>query len=349
MEQPKKDKKKRQKSIGWIIGILLALVLAAGFYIYSMIFRPFSLPETVYIYIDQGQEYEQVMEQLKEKTGLPSEKVFRLLADRMNLPNTVKTGRYAIEDGMTMPEVIRRLRSGQQAPVNLTFNNTRTLENLAGRVSRQLMMDSLSLLNSLHENARDETFGFDEERFPVLFIPNTYEVYWNTSIDDLLSRMKREYDAFWNESRKEKAKRIGLSPVEVSILASIVEEEATYADEYPIVAGLYLNRLNRGMRLEADPTVKFAVGDFTLRRILYRHLEVESPYNTYKNSGLPPGPIRIPSIQAIEGVLSPQQHDYLFMCAKEDLSGRHNFAITHAEHARNAAAYQRALNERGIF
>lgn len=349
MEQPKKDKKKRQKSIGWIIGILLALVLAAGFYIYSMIFRPFSLPETVYIYIDQGQEYEQVMEQLKEKTGLPSEKVFRLLADRMNLPNTVKTGRYAIEDGMTMPEVIRRLRSGQQAPVNLTFNNTRTLENLAGRVSRQLMMDSLSLLNSLHENARAETFGFDEERFPVLFIPNTYEVYWNTSIDDLLSRMKREYDAFWNESRKEKAERIGLSPAEVSILASIVEEEATYADEYPIVAGLYLNRLNRGMRLEADPTVKFAVGDFTLRRILYRHLEVESPYNTYKNSGLPPGPIRIPSIQAIEGVLSPQQHDYLFMCAKEDLSGRHNFAITHAEHARNAAAYQRALNERGIF
>jgi UPF0755 protein len=349
MEQPKKDKKKRQKSIGWIIGILLALVLAAGFYIYSMIFRPFSLPETVYIYIDQGQEYEQVMEQLKEKTELPSEQVFRLLADRMNYPATVKTGRYAIEDGMTMPEVIRRLRSGQQAPVNLTFNNTRTLENLAGRVSRQLMMDSLSLLNSLHENARAETFGFDEERFPVLFIPNTYEVYWNTSIDDLLSRMKREYDAFWNESRKEKAERIGLSPAEVSILASIVEEEATYADEYPIVAGLYLNRLNRGMRLEADPTVKFAVGDFTLRRILYRHLEVESPYNTYKNSGLPPGPIRIPSIQAIEGVLSPQQHDYLFMCAKEDLSGRHNFAITHAEHARNAAAYQRALNERGIF
>lgn len=349
MEQPKKDKKKRQKSIGWIIGILLALVLAAGFYIYSMIFRPFSLPETVYIYIDQGQEYEQVMEQLKEKTGLPSEKVFRLLADRMNLPNTVKTGRYAIEDGMTMPEVIRRLRSGQQAPVNLTFNNTRTLENLAGRVSRQLMMDSLSLLNSLHENARAETFGFDARNFPALFIPNTYEVYWNTSIDDLLKRMKREYDAFWNESRKEKAKRIGLSPVEVSILASIVEEEATYADEYPIVAGLYLNRLNRGMRLEADPTVKFAVGDFTLRRILYRHLEVESPYNTYRNSGLPPGPIRIPSIQAIEGVLSPQQHDYLFMCAKEDLSGRHNFAITHAEHARNAAAYQRALNERGIF
>lgn len=333
----------------WIIGILLALVLAAGFYIYSMIFRPFSLPETVYIYIDREQEYEQVMEQLKEKTELPSEQVFRLLADRMNLPNTVKTGRYAIEDGMTMPEVIRRLRSGHQAPVNLTFNNTRTLESLAGRVSRQLMMDSLSLLNSLHENARAETFGFDARNFPALFIPNTYEVYWNTSIDDLLKRMKREYDAFWNESRKEKAKRIGLSPVEVSILASIVEEEATYADEYPIVAGLYLNRLNRGMRLEADPTVKFAVGDFTLRRILYRHLEVESPYNTYRNSGLPPGPIRIPSIQAIEGVLSPQQHDYLFMCAKEDLSGRHNFAITHAEHARNAAAYQRALNERGIF
>ncbi|MDD4536342.1 MAG: endolytic transglycosylase MltG, partial [Petrimonas sp.] len=142
---------------------------------------------------------------------------------------------------------------------------------------------------------------------------------------------------------------IGLSPVQVSTLASIVEEEATYSDEYPVVAGLYLNRLKKGMRLEADPTVKFAVGDFSLRRILFRHLEVESPYNTYRNTGLPPGPIRIPSIQAIDGTLSPQQHNYLFMCAKEDLSGRHNFAATHAEHSRNAARYQRALNERGIF
>jgi UPF0755 protein len=193
------------------------------------------------------------------------------------------------------------------------------------------------------------TAGLSFSAFLPIFIPNTYEIYWDTSIDNFLKRMRKEYDRFWNDERRSKAEKIGLSPIQVATLASIVEEEATYIDEYPIVAGLYLNRLKRGMRLEADPTVKFAVGDFTLRRILFRHLEVESPYNTYKNGGLPPGPIRIPSIQAIEGTLSPQQHNYLFMCAKDDLSGRHNFATTHAEHARNAARYQRALNERGIF
>ena len=332
-----------------IIGILLLAVVAAGIFLYNTIFQPFSLPETAYIHIDREKNYEEVVRQLKEEAGLPSEKIFRLLAERMNYPHMVKTGRYAIEDGMTMPDVIRRLRSGIQAPVNLTFNNMRTGENLAGRISQQLMIDSLSLLNALNDAANAEKFGFDEHMFITMFIPNTYEVYWDTSIDNLLSHMKKEYDLFWNEGRKEKAGKIGLTPVQVSTLASIVEEEATYADEYPIVAGLYLNRLNRGMRLEADPTIKFAVGDFSLRRILYRHLEVESPYNTYKNGGLPPGPIRIPSIQAIEATLSPQQHRYLFMCAKDDLSGRHNFATTHAEHARNAAAYQRALNARGIY
>ncbi len=345
-----KKKKKGTNRWGlWIIATLLIMAVLTGIYIYRIVFQPFSLEEATYIYIKPKTDYEQVVDQLKEKTVLPSEKVFHLLAERMNYPNTVKSGRYAIEDGMTMPDVIRRLRSGHQAPVNLTFNNTRTLENLAGQLSRQLMMDSVTLLSSLHESNRAESLGFDPESFPAMFIPNTYEVYWDTSIDDLLARMKREYDAFWNESRLGKAKQIGLSPVEVSILASIVEEEATYMDEYSTVAGLYLNRLKRGMRLEADPTVKFAVGDFTLRRILYRHLEVESPYNTYKNTGLPPGPIRIPSIQAINGVLSPKSHNYLFMCAKDDLSGRHNFATTHAEHVRNATAYQRALNERGIF
>ena len=346
MEQIKK--KKRNKTVLLILSILLSAVIAAGIYLYSTIFQPFSLTETAYIHIDREKDYEEVVRQLKE-VGLPSEKIFRLLAERMNYPNMVKTGRYAIEDGMTMPDVIRKLRSGNQTPVNLTFNNIRIRENLAGRISQQLMIDSLSLLNALEDPANAEKFGFDEYTFISMFIPNTYEVYWDTSIDNLLSRMKREYELFWNEERKEKAGKIGLTPVQVSTLASIVEEEATYADEYPIVAGLYLNRLNRGMRLEADPTVKFAVGDFALRRILFRHLEVESPYNTYKNGGLPPGPIRVPSIQAIEATLSPQQHRYLFMCAKDDLSGRHNFATTHAEHARNAAAYQRALNAMGIY
>jgi UPF0755 protein len=349
MKQVKRKKKKKQRILRWIIGILLLLIVSAGFYAYSLVFKPFSLSETVYIHIDEQKNYEEVVSQLKEKAGLPSEKIFRLLAERMNYPNKVKTGRYAISDGMTMPDAIRLLRSGNQTPVNLTFNNIRTAEHLAGRISQQLMMDSVALFNALNDPAIAEKYGFNEYTFISMFIPNTYEVYWNTGIENLLNRMKSEYEVFWNETRRNKAAEIGLTPQEVSILAAIVEEEATYANEYPIVAGLYLNRLNRGMKLEADPTVKFAVGDFSLRRILYKHLEVESPYNTYKYSGLPPGPIRIPSIRAIDATLSPQPHNYLFMCAKEDLSGRHNFAVTHAEHARNAARYQKALNERGIY
>ncbi|MEA4903869.1 MAG: endolytic transglycosylase MltG [Petrimonas sp.] len=343
-----KPKKKGSKIILWTVLSLLLIAIIGAIVAKKTILEPFNLKGTAYLYIGKEKNYEDVISQLK-KANLPSEQIFRILSKRMNYPNNVKTGRYAIKDGMTMPDVIRMLRTGNQTPVNLTFNNMRTKEDLAGRISQQLMMDSAMLLNALNNPAKIKEFGFDESTFPVMFIPNTYEVYWDTSIDNLLNRMKKEYDRFWNDNRKSKAENIGLSPVQVSTLASIVEEEATYPDEYPVVAGLYLNRLKKGMRLEADPTVKFAVGDFSLRRILFRHLEVESPYNTYKNTGLPPGPIRIPSIKAIDGTLSPQQHNYLFMCAKEDLSGRHNFAATHAEHARNAARYQRALNQKGIY
>ncbi|HBX44653.1 endolytic transglycosylase MltG [Limibacterium fermenti] len=345
----KEQSKKRSKSLYWVIGILFLVVVFSGVYLYSVIFKPVQLNETVYVYIDSQTNYEAVVRQLKEKKALSSERIFDLLARQMKYPQAVKTGRYAVTDGMNILDVLRTLRSGKQAPVNLTFNNIRTKENLAGRLSQQLMADSLSILDVLEDEEKALSFGFNEYTFVAMFLPNTYEVYWDTSVDRLFERMHREYTVFWNDERRNKASAIGLSPVEVSTLASIVEEEATFADEYPVVAGLYLNRLNKGMRLEADPTVKFAVGDFSLRRILYRHLEIESPYNTYKHTGLPPGPIRVPSIQAIEAVLSPQQHSYLFMCAKDDLSGRHNFAVTHAEHARNAARYQRALNERGIF
>ena len=346
MEQ--KPKKKVNKVIFWIIISLLLIAIIGAFVVRRTIFKPFNLEETAYIYINKEKNYEDVISQLK-KANLPSEQMFRILSERMNYPANLKTGRYAIKDGMTMPDVIRMLRSGNQTPVNITFNNMRTKENVAGRLSQQLLMDSVTLLNALNDDEKIKELGFDENTLVAMFIPNTYEVYWDTSVDNLLSRMKKEYERFWNDDRKSKAENIGLSPVQVSTLASIVEEEATYSDEYPIVAGLYLNRLKKGMRLEADPTVKFAVGDFSLRRILFRHLEVESPYNTYKNTGLPPGPIRIPSIKAIDGTLSPQSHNYLFMCAKDDLSGRHNFAITHAEHARNAARYQQALNQKGIY
>lgn len=343
------SKKKQLKIFTLIFGLLILIALIIGYYIRNTAFKPIELEETVYIYIEPSTEYDEVVDQIKNQINLPSEKFFQIISEKMKFPETIKTGRYAIRDGMTMPEIIRMLRSGNQSAVKLTFNNMRTNENLAGRISNQLMLDSVELLNVLKDETKLEVLGFDTNTIAAMFIPNTYEVYWDTSIDNLMNRMKKEYTSFWNESRKDKAKEIGLSPIEASILASIVEEEATYSDEYSIVAGLYLNRLKRGQRLEADPTIKFALNDFSLRRILYKHLEVESPYNTYRNEGLPPGPIRIPSIKGIDATLSPQDHKYLFMCAKEDLSGRHNFATTHAEHLRNAARYQRALNERRIY
>ena len=343
------SKKKRLKILTFIFGLLILIAVIIGYYIRNTAFKPIELEETVYIYIEPSTKYDEVVDQIKKQVNLPSEKFFKIISEKMKYPETIKTGRYAIRDGMTMPEIIRMLRSGNQSAVKLTFNNMRTNENLAGRISNQLMLDSVELLNVLKDETKLEVLGFDTNTIAAMFIPNTYEVYWDTSIDNLMNRMKKEYTSFWNESRKDKAKEIGLSPIEVSILASIVEEEATYSDEYSIVAGLYLNRLKRGQRLEADPTIKFALNDFSLRRILYKHLEVESPYNTYRNEGLPPGPIRIPSIRGIDATLSPQDHKYLFMCAKEDLSGRHNFATTHAEHLRNAARYQRALNERKIY
>lgn len=342
----------KNKRIRVFINIIMLLALIAvilGYYIRSTVFKPIQLSETAYIYIEPTANYDEIVIQIINKVNLPSEKIFQMLSERMKYSESIKSGRYAIKDGMTMPEILRMLRAGNQSAVKLTFNNMRTKENLAGRISNQLMMDSLSLLNALKDENKANELGFDTNSLAAMFIPNTYEVYWDTSIDNLLKRMQNEYTAFWNESRKAKAKQIGLTPVEVSTLASIVEEEATFSDEYPIVAGLYLNRLKRGQRLQADPTVKFALGDFSLRRILYKHLEVESPYNTYRNEGLPPGPIRVPSIKGIDATLSPQDHNYLFMCAKEDLSGRHNFATTHAEHMRNAARYQRALNERMIY
>ena len=343
------SKKIRLKIFTFIFGLLILIAVIIGYYIRNTAFKPIELEETVYIYIEPSTKYDEIVDQIKKQVNLPSEKFFKIISEKMKYPETIKTGRYAIRDGMTMPEIIRMLRSGNQSAVKLTFNNMRTNENLAGRISNQLMLDSVELLNVLKDETKLEVLGFDTNTIAAMFIPNTYEVYWDTSIDNLMNRMKKEYTSFWNESRKDKAKEIGLSPIEVSILASIVEEEATYSDEYSIVAGLYLNRLKRGQRLEADPTIKFALNDFSLRRILYKHLEVESPYNTYRNEGLPPGPIRIPSIKGIDATLSPQDHKYLFMCAKEDLSGRHNFATTHAEHLRNAARYQRALNERKIY
>ena len=210
------------------------------------------------------------------------------------------------------------------------------------------MMDSAVVAQHFADSTFCRQYGYDTATIACLFIPNTYEVYWNTSLEDFMKRMQKENTTFWNEERLRRAEAAGLTPNEVVTLASIVDEATANNAEKPMVAGMYINRLRTGMPLQADPTVKFALRDFSLRRIYHNHLNVESPYNTYRNIGLPPGPIRIPSIVGIDAVLNHVKHDYLYMCAKEDFSGTHNFARTYREHLANAAKYSKALNQRGI-
>jgi UPF0755 protein len=246
---------------------------------------------------------------------------------------------------MNTNQIVNMLKGGMQTPLNVTFNNVRTKEDLAGKVSKYLIADSLSILNLFYDENQIEKFGFNTETYRAMFIPNTYQFYWTTTAGEFAERMKTEFDRFWNDERRKKAENINLSPVEVTILASIVQSETAKSEEMPRIAGLYINRLKRGQSLQADPTVKYAVGDYSLKRILNVHLEVDSPYNTYKYAGLPPGPINFPETSAIDAVLNFERHNYIYMCAKEDFSGYHNFAVTLAEHNRNAAKYRRELDK----
>ncbi len=257
-------------------------------------------------------------------------------------------GYYEVSPQTSTYALYTKLAAGLQTPVKVIFNNIRTKEQLADRISEQLMMSSDDLLKLLNDTALCTTFGFTPENVSCMFIPNTYELYWTVAPMSLIYRMKANYDAFWSIQRTKLLEETKLSRIEVSILASIVEEETKAVDEMPIVAGLYINRLRIGMPLQADPTVKFALQEFDLKRILFAHLSVDSPYNTYKQKGLPPGAIRIPSPTAIDAVLNYARHKYLYMCAKEDLSGKHNFARTLGEHGRNANRYRDSITRRNI-
>lgn len=343
-------KTKSSKRIVLIIFIvLLTLSLTGGGIGAYYLFLPnFSSPKTTYIYIYPDKDFDNLCLQLQDSAGCENINTFRQVAQLMKYPEIMRTGRFAIEPGMNNLDLIRSLKRGNQAPVRITFNNIRVKEELAMRLSEQLMINYDELITQMNDASYCESLGFTPQTIKIMFIPNTYEVYWNISADNLMKRMKREYDAFWTEARKNKADRIGISTIEVATLASIVEEESAMADEYPVIAGLYINRLHKGIPLQADPTVKYAIGDFSIQRVLNEHLRVESPYNTYLNSGLPPGPIRVPSIAGMDAVLNYKKHNYLYMCAKEDFSGRHNFAVTLAEHNRNANRYRAALNQKGI-
>ena len=302
-----------------------------------------------HLYIPTGSDFEDVMSLLAGDGLIMDTASFRWVAVKKNYPRHVYPGRYLIPESCSNNCLVGLLRSGKQDPVQLVFNNIRTLQKLASVVSLQIEADSAELLSLFRDENLLRKYDLTRETVMGVFIPNTYEIYWNTSAEEFLERMIREYRAFWNEERRAQAEKIGLEPMEVMILASIVDEETFIREEEPIVAGVYMNRLERRIRLHADPTVKFAVGDMGITRVLKKHLEVDSPYNTYRHGGLPPGPIVIPSISAIDAVLQHEHHNYLYFCAREDFSGYHNFASTISQHNRNARLYQRALDQRKIM
>jgi len=266
----------------------------------------------------------------------------------MDYPVKVKAGRYRLTKDMGNRSLINMLKAGNQEPVRISFQNVRLKHTLAGMISKKIESDSASISQLLDSAAFVEKYGFNTDNVYTMFIPNSYEIYWNSDPEKFFLRMHDEYLKFWNADRKAKAAAINLSQTEVSILASIVDSEALNDSEMPRIAGLYMNRLRKGMRLEADPTVIFAANDFTIRRVLNKHLRINSPYNTYANAGLPPGPITMPSINAIDAVLNYEKHDYIYMCAKEDFSGYHNYASNLIQHLQNARKFQEALNKRNI-
>ena len=344
----------------YIKKILLFLVFAGlifGGYFAYVVYSAFFTPNTkfnneeAYVYIKSDDDFVAVKKTLSPL--LEDMETFEQAADRKGYSQNIKGGKYAIRKGMNNNEIINALRSGN-IPVKVAFNNQETLESLAGRISSQIEADSISLLKAFRDTSFLKENGFDNGHELTLYIPNSYEFFWNTSAENFRQRMLKEYNRFWTEDRKVQAEKVGLKPKEVTALASIVHKETAKVDERPRVAGLYLNRLRKGMLLQADPTVIYAIKrhtgnyDTVIKRVLYKDLELDSPYNTYKYGGVPPGPITMPDISAIDAVLSPEKHDYLYMVANVEDFGYHKFAETGAQHNRNKVQYIRWINAQNI-
>ena len=343
-----------KKSKFLMIGVIAFSVLftSLSFYFYQAFFSANTLvdsEESVLLKIPRNADFEQVRDSLIQQGIINDLVTFSFVAKIMDYQEAVKPGLYEIAPKLTNCELVHLLRSGRQTPVNVTFNNVRTDGDLAEKITRNLEIEAADFLRILQDSEHVAKFGFKKETVLSLFIPNTYEVYWNVTAIDLFDRMYEENNRFWTDERKAKAAELGMDLVEVSTLASIVQAETSKADERPKVAGVYLNRLKLNMPLQADPTLIFAIGDFEIKRVLNVHKEIESPYNTYKYTGLPPGPINLPDISALEAVLTPQRHSYLYFCAKEDFSGYHAFATNLRDHMINARRYQQTLNAAKIF
>jgi UPF0755 protein len=329
-----------------IIFLVFAILgISFVFYGYQILYTPNVLvdKDDRVLVIKPGDDFKSIQKQLHEGDIVQDLISFSFLAKLMQYNDNVKEGRFVLRKNMTNLQAIRTLRSGIQDPVRITFNNVRLISELAEKITKNLTITPAEFEASLIQFAKSNPYGFNKDNVISMFIPNTYEVYINISSAGLVEKMHEEYEKFWSEERKAKAKALGLTQAEVSTLASIVQAESIREDEAPIIASLYLNRLKKGIALQADPTLVFASGDFSLKRVLNEHKQIDSPYNTYKYPGLPPGPINMPNINSIDAVLDHAETDYYYMCAKEDFSGRHNFTNSYEEHMRNAAKYQRAL------
>jgi len=338
--------KKTKRYIMAVIAFTV-LMISLSFYFYQGFFSPNALidkDEPAYVRISRDATFKQVTDSLLQNDILNDIITFSFVAKVTGYQDDIKPGLYKVEPKMNNHELVKLLSSGRQSPVRLTFNNIRTKEELAEKITRNLEIAPDDFHSLLTDTTYITKFDFEPETVMSMFIPNTYEVYWNVTPEGLFDRMHKEYEKFWNEDRLQRLAALNLNKKEVSTLASIVQAETQKADERPRVAGVYLNRLGTGMPLQADPTLVYAHQDFGLKRVLNVHKEIDSPYNTYKYAGLPPGPINLPDISAIDAVLTYEDHKYIYFCAKDDFSGYHAFAVSYDEHLRNARRYQQALN-----
>ena len=331
--------------------IIFSTILTTGsVYTYQMLYSPNFLinAEDKFIIIEENTDFNELIKKLEDDTLINDILSFSFLSKLMEYQENIKIGAYKVKMNMSNYEMITMLRSGNQTPIKLTFTYARKIEDLAEKITKKLKMSKDDLLNYLNENINNYN-GFKKTDIISIFLPDTYEVYWNISPKKLTNKMYSEYKKFWNEERLSKLDKINLNQKEAIVLASIVASESRMLDEADRIAGLYINRLNRNMRLQADPTLIFAANDFTIRRVLNKHKKIKSPYNTYIHRGLPPGPIRLVSKKYIDAVLNYEKHNYIYMCAKEDFSGYHAFATNLSDHNRNAKKFQIALNMRKIY
>ncbi|MBS9523843.1 endolytic transglycosylase MltG [Litoribacter ruber] len=343
-----------KKTKRYLIAVIAVTVLMTSmtFYFYQAFFSPNALTdkeEPALLKIPRGATFKTVSDSLTKNEIIHDIVTFSFVAKVRGYQDDVKPGLYEIRPKMSNKDLVALLSSGRQTPVRLTFNNIRTKEDLAEKVTRNLEMDQAEFKSLLTDSTYYSKFDLKEETVMSIFIPNTYEVYWNVTPEGLFDRMHKEYEKFWNEERTAKLTQLNLDRKEVSTLASIVQAETQMSDERPRVAGVYLNRLRMNMPLQADPTLVFALQDFSIKRVLNVHKEIDSPYNTYKYTGLPPGPINLPDISSIDAVLAAEDHKYIYFCAKDDFSGYHAFATNYNEHLQNARRYQQALNRAKIY